>query len=107
MRAVLVVLVGMGLAGCQTTEQQRAETARGVAEIESQHRAICTVIAGHAEGSDDYKRCMLQTALQRVVMDNERSERRAAEARLVAASAPLRNMTCSRDAGGNLNCHAY
>lgn len=104
---IVATAIALMLAGCQTAEQQRAETARGVAAIESQHKAICTVIAGHIEGSDDYKRCMLTTAIQRVVLDNERKERREAEDRQAARNAPLRNTTCSRDAGGNLNCVSF
>jgi hypothetical protein len=98
MRAVLVVLLGMGLAGCQTAEMKAAEQAANDQTCQSY---------GAKPGSDIYIQCRLQ-------MDSLNQQRRIARsqqlaaisAQMNAASQP-QNVSCTRTLTGGMDCHRW
>lgn len=98
MRAVLAVLVGLGLAGCQTAEMKAAEQAANDQTCQSY---------GAKPGADVYIQCRLQ------MEQMNRQSREARSARLLALSAQLnaasqpQNVSCSRTLTGGMDCHRW
>ena len=98
MRVVLAVVVGLGLAGCQTPEMKAAEQASNDQTCRSY---------GAKPGSDTYVQCRLQ-------MDQMNQQRRIARsqqlsaisAQLNAASQP-QNVSCTRTLTGGMDCHRW
>lgn len=66
MRAVLVVLVGMGLAGCQT--RGHGEVFMSDAEIEAKDHGVCSQF-GAVRGTQPYVDCRLRLRSDRNVSD--------------------------------------
>ena len=98
MRAVLAVLVGLGLAGCQTAEMKAAEQAANDQTCRS---------FGARPGSDIYIQCRLQMSqMNQQSRDAESARLLALSAQLNAASQP-QNVSCSRTLTGGMDCHRW
>lgn len=98
MKLVLVIVAGLGMAGCQTAEMKAAEQAANDQTCQSY---------GAKPGSDIYIQCRLQ-------MDSFNQQRRIARsqqlaaisAQMNAASQP-QNISCSRSIVGGVDCHRW
>lgn len=104
MRLVLVIVAGLGMAGCQT--RGHGEVFMSDAEIEAKDHGVCTSL-GAARGSQVYIDCRLRLRSDRNLSDSSRRASAAASgAALLAASQP-QNISCSRSIVGGVDCHRW